>query len=54
MGFAEFNLHYLRDKDGRNVDFLVVRNQEPWLMIEVKTSSKEGLSPHSPSFSSPT
>ena len=38
-------LHYLRDQQGREVDFLVTLNQKPWLMIEVKLGDT-GLSPH--------
>lgn len=30
------DLHYVRDRDGREVDFLVTRNHLPWRMIEVK------------------
>lgn len=43
-GLGTFALHYLRDKDGREVDFLVTRDDRPWLMVEVKTSSGEPLS----------
>ena len=34
----QWNLFYLRNKDGREIDFLVTRNEEPTLMIEVKWS----------------
>ncbi len=30
------NLYYLRDKDGREIDFLITQNEAPSLMIEVK------------------
>ena len=30
------NLYYLRDKDGREIDFLITKNEAPSLMIEVK------------------
>lgn len=43
-GLGTFALHYLRDKDKREVDFLVVRDGEPWFLVEVK-SSDERLSP---------
>jgi predicted AAA+ superfamily ATPase len=36
LGFAEFELRYLRDKHKREVDFLVVRNRKPWFLVEVK------------------
>lgn len=35
----EFNLHYLRDKSKREVDFLITKNKTPWLMIEAKASA---------------
>ena len=32
----QWNLFYLRDKDGREIDFLMTQNDEPSLMVEVK------------------
>jgi uncharacterized protein len=32
------NLFYLRDKDGREIDFLITQNEAPYLMVEVKWS----------------
>ena len=32
----ELGLHYIRDRDGREVDFLITRNGLPWRMVEVK------------------
>jgi hypothetical protein len=29
-------LHYLRDRDGREVDFLVAFARKPWFAVEVK------------------
>jgi len=46
IGLGTYDLHYLRDKSKREVDFLVTRNHEPWFLVEVKSSSKRGLSPH--------
>ena len=37
-GLGDFSLHYLRDKEKREVDFLVVRDDEPWVLVEVKLS----------------
>jgi uncharacterized protein len=37
LGFGRFELRYLRDKLKREVDFLVVRDRKPWLLVEVKT-----------------
>jgi hypothetical protein len=38
LGLGTFELRYLRDKEKREVDFLVVRDKNPWLMIEAKLS----------------
>ncbi len=32
------DLHYLRDRTGREVDFLVTHNRKPWFAVEVKLS----------------
>jgi predicted AAA+ superfamily ATPase len=37
MGLGRFELRYLRDKLKREVDFLVVRDRKPWVLVEVKT-----------------
>ncbi len=37
-GQGEFELYYLRNRQGREVDFLIVRDSEPWLPVEVKLS----------------
>jgi predicted AAA+ superfamily ATPase len=44
-GMGKFALHYVRDTGQREVDFLIVRDGSPWLLVEVKTSAKEPLSP---------
>ncbi len=44
VGFGQFSLHYLRDKEKREVDFLIVKDQEPWMLVEVKKSARQGLS----------
>ena len=31
-------LHYLRDKDGREVDFIVAVNRKPWFAVEAKVA----------------
>ncbi|MCL4820147.1 MAG: ATP-binding protein [Vicinamibacteria bacterium] len=38
-GFA-VDLHYLRDRDGREVDFLVTRERKPWFAVEAKLSER--------------
>jgi len=46
MGLGAFGLGYLRDKEKREVDFLVVRDGAPWFLAEVK----HGDGPLSPSL----
>lgn len=45
LGLGRFDLHYIRDTAKREVDFLVSKDSEPWMMVEVKKSQKEALSP---------
>ena len=44
MGLGKFELGYLRDKEKREVDFLVARDGKPWFLVEVKQRD-ESLSP---------
>lgn len=44
LGFGEFDLYYLRDKEKREVDFLVTRDRKPWFLVEAKTADTH-LSP---------
>jgi predicted AAA+ superfamily ATPase len=44
LGLGDFGLRYLRDKQKREVDFLVVKDRKPWFLVEVKMSDK-ALSP---------
>ncbi len=43
-GFGDFELYFLRDKEQREVDFLVTKNQQPWFLVEVKSSNNQGIS----------
>jgi predicted AAA+ superfamily ATPase len=38
LGLGEFRLAYLRDKEKREVDFVVIRDGRPWFLVEVKLS----------------
>ena len=38
LGLGGFALGYLRDKEKREVDFLVARDGKPWFLVEVKQS----------------
>jgi len=37
-GLGDFSLHYIRDAQKREVDFLVAKDGEPWILIETKLS----------------
>ena len=39
LGYGRFDLWYIRDKQKREVDFLVTRDGNPWFLAEVKTSA---------------
>ncbi len=36
MGLGSFELGYLRDKEKREIDFVVARDRVPWFLVEVK------------------
>lgn len=39
-GLGIFSLHYIRNKEKQEVDFLICDNNKPWLMIEAKNGSE--------------
>lgn len=41
MGLGKFELGYLRDKEKREVDFLVAKGGKPWFLVEVKKSDQK-------------
>lgn len=44
-GLGDYGLYYLRDKDRREVDFVVTKNQKPWFLVEAKASgNNKGIS----------
>jgi predicted AAA+ superfamily ATPase len=45
LAFGNFELNYVRDKEKREVDFLIVRDKKPWMLVECKSNSKN-LSAH--------
>ncbi len=51
IGYGDFSLNFLRDKQKREVDFVIVRDGVPWAMFEVKSSGKQ-FSPHLDYFKS--
>ena len=40
-GLAKFDLCYVRDKEKREVDFLVTRDGRPWLLAECKSGDTD-------------
>lgn len=43
LGMGDYQLHFLRDKEKREVDFLVTKNNIPWMLIEVKVSNDQRI-----------
>ncbi|MEI8295207.1 MAG: ATP-binding protein [Alphaproteobacteria bacterium] len=44
-GLGKFDLYFIRDKEKREVDFLITKDLCPWLLLEVKKSAREPISP---------
>lgn len=44
-GLGDYELCYVRDKQQREVDFLMAKNGAPYMLVECKTSLDEPLSP---------
>lgn len=44
QGLGNYELFFLRDKEKREVDFLVTKNNVPWFLVEVKSSENTGVS----------
>jgi uncharacterized protein len=43
-GYGEYELYFLRDKEGNETDFMVTENRKPWFLVEVKSSDHQALS----------
>ena len=43
LAYGEFDLRYVRNKEKREVDFLILKDQKPWILIECKS---DDVSPH--------
>ena len=43
-GLGQYALWFIRDKEKREVDFLVSRDSKPWFLVEVKSSLTGGIS----------
>ena len=44
-GLGDFGLYYVRDKQQREVDFLIAKDGSPYMLVECKSSLDEPLSP---------
>ena len=44
IGLGDYGLYFLRDKEKREVDFLVSKDGKPWFIVEVKSTIKKPLS----------
>jgi predicted AAA+ superfamily ATPase len=40
-GVGSFELNYIRDKEHREIDFILLHNHKPWFMVEVKLNNSE-------------
>lgn len=45
MGHGDFSLHFIRNKEKQEVDFLITNNEEPFLLIETKQKDAEPSKP---------
>jgi len=46
MGLGQYDLHYLRTKDQKEVDFLVSKDGKPWFLVEVKSTASHAINKH--------
>lgn len=42
-GLGEYRLYFIRDKEKREVDFLVTKNRKPWFLVESKLSNNSSM-----------
>lgn len=45
IGLGDFKLHFCRTKDKKEVDFLVTKDQKPWILVEANYANSHRLSP---------
>lgn len=43
LGLGNYQLNFMRNKEKQEVDFLIVKNNTPWMLIEVNLSNKTSL-----------
>ena len=44
-GLGDYCLYFLRDKEKREVDFLITKSEKPWLLVEVKSGQTKKINP---------
>jgi predicted AAA+ superfamily ATPase len=42
---GKYELFFIRDKDKNEIDFLITKNSDPWILIEVKKSADSPINP---------
>lgn len=52
MGIGQYDLFFLRTKDGKEVDFLITQDAKPWILVEAKFGDAKNLSKKLTIFSS--
>jgi uncharacterized protein len=45
LGLGDFSLHFIKDKEKREVDFVVVKNGKPFVLVEAKLSDTQPAKP---------
>src|SRR3990167_6619739 len=43
IGLGDYGIYFIRDKEKREVDFIVIKNNNPWILVEVKLSNNQGI-----------
>ncbi|NGX59778.1 MAG: hypothetical protein KR126chlam3_00935 [Chlamydiae bacterium] len=43
-GLGNYDLHFIRDKQKREIDFLVTKDDKPWFLVEVKSGNSSKIS----------
>lgn len=41
LGYGDYQLHFLRDSEQREVDFCITKDQKPWLLVEAKLAETQ-------------
>lgn len=54
QGLGKYDLFFLRDKDKREVDFIVTKNDKAWFIVEVKNGDGSSINRHLEVFQAQT